>query len=545
MANTFKKVIDRMMWVSVFPTPNTHAAGVQMCSDLRSDISRNPFAYQMVSNSVLNRFNIVTKAWQFAINPGTTPAHVAGSLCVFAPSFAVVGTLAGGNTTSSIVLSTALPTAVGTNMLGNRGGSGDFGFKIRIIGNAAGGSGRIQERFIVANTSGTTPTITLDNPLTFTPATGDRYEILSGRVMMLTGGAMAAGSFRSFEVATNTLSSLSQTTLPATVGTDSAALVLDEQYTPYNHNPGEGFIKGSYTYDTNLVSRNALSSTGMAAGALSGQAASGDAVVVANEYRNFQIRIVEDLTNTTAVGQRRIISSHTSGPSPVYTLGSNWAVTPSVGAKYVIEYPNLIVLRTTGNTTVYTYNYTDATVNNGTANILTNAWSTTYFSTAAPAANGAGNIFVQSFGIQPDPARNARHSFNYFFRGGNSIVVDLFDIAGAIGGSWASTITIDGFPTGHTTINTGSCGSYSPFGSEGRFAYLNIYGASLVNQIYRFDVKNRVLSPYVSTDVIQTAAAAVGNRMVSYCAIDGTDLYDCILLVTNASTLSQELIPLV
>ena len=38
---------------------------------------------------------------------------------------------------------------------------------------------------IIANTGGTTPTFLLDNPLTFTPALNDNYEILSGRVFML------------------------------------------------------------------------------------------------------------------------------------------------------------------------------------------------------------------------------------------------------------------------------------------------------------------------------------------------------------------------
>ena len=45
MSNNFKKVIDRMMWVQVAPTPNAHAAGGGMASDLRNDLSRNPFVY--------------------------------------------------------------------------------------------------------------------------------------------------------------------------------------------------------------------------------------------------------------------------------------------------------------------------------------------------------------------------------------------------------------------------------------------------------------------------------------------------------------------
>ena len=537
MANTFKKVIDRLMWAQVAPSPNAHVAGSSMCSDMRSDVSRNPFAYSLISTTVLNRFNIITKAWQLTVSPGVS-ATAAGSTSVFAPSFAAVGTIAAGATTSSVTLSTALPTAVGVNMLANRGGSGDYGFKLRIIDTTAG---KTEERFIVGNTGGTTPVIRVDNPFTFTPSTGARYEILSGRVMMLGSGALAATSWRSFEVATNTLANLGTTNLPATVGTDSAAIALDEQYTPYNCEPGEGMVKGAYTYDNNVVARKALVATASGASTLTGQATLGDAVVAANEYRNFQIRIVEDTTTPAAVGQRRIIASHTAGPSAVYTLGTAWATQPSSSAKFVIEQPNLILLRSSATTTVYTYNYSDATINNGTNSIAANAWSTTYFG-AAPAAGAVGGQWVPSWGIEPDTARNARQSVCYFFRGGATTTLDTLDIAGSITGTWTGAVVYDGAVN---LIGTGTTGCYAPYGQEGRFYYMNIYVASAVNQMYRFDAKNRVLSPHTPTDFLQSGAAALGGRMAAYAAVDGTDKYDVILLQSHLSTVSQELIALV
>lgn len=537
MANTFKKVIDRLEWVQVAPAPNAHAASVAMCSDLRSDVSRNPFVYQLVSATVLNRFNIVTKAWQFVQSPALAGTFGAGAAMAFAPSFGLVGVLAAGNTANKVVLSTALPTAVGLNMLANRGGSGDYGFKLRIIDTVAG---KTEERFIIGNTAGTTPTIRVMSDFTFTPSAGARYEIVAGRVFMLSAGTMAANAWRSLEVASNTLSSgLSITNLPATVGTDSSILVLDEQFTPYDCNPGDGMIKGAFNYDTGLVARYALAATAAGASTLTGQATLGDAVVAANEYRNFQIRIVQDLTNPTAVGQRRIIASHTAGPSPVYTLGTAWTVTPSSNAKFVIELPNLMLVRSSATTSVYTYNYTDATINNGTNSIATNSWHATYFG-VAPAANAAGGMWAASFGIEPDPDRNARHSFCYFFRGG-AATLDVLDIAGAIAGTWTGGITYDG----STALTTGTSGCNSPFDNEGRMFYMNIYTASAANQMFRFDVQNRVLSPYAPTDYIQSGTAAIGNRMAAYCALDGTDTYDVVLLVSHLSTVAQELIPLV
>ena len=75
--------------------------------------------------------------------------------------------------------------------------------------------------------------------------------------------------------------------------------------------------------------------------------------------------------------------------------------------------------------------------------------------------------------------------------------------------------------------------------------YLNLYVASAINQIYRFDVQNRVLSPYVSTDFLQAGAASLGNRMCCYAALDGTDTYDVVFLQSHLSTVAQELVVLV
>lgn len=536
MANTFKKVIDRLMWVQTTPAPNAHAAGMSMCSDLRSDVSRNPYVYQLASATVLNRFNIVTKAWQFALNPALAGTFGAGTSIVFAPSQGLKGAIGAGSTASSIVTTTAM-TAVGVNMLANRGGSGEFGFKIRIVGKA---SGKVEERWIVGNSAGVTPTFALDSPLTFTPVDGDVYEILSGRVFMFNAGATASNRWRSYETASNTLSNgLSVVNLPATVGTDTALVALDEQYTPYDCEPGEGFIKGGFVYDKNLTIRRALAATAASSTTLTGQASSGDASVLENEYRNFQIRIVQDLVNPSAVGQRGIIASHTAGPNAVYTLGAAWAVTPSAEAKFVIEYPNLILARSSATTTVYAWNYNDAEVNNGTKSIAANAWSTTYFA-AAPANNALGCMWAPCYGIRPDADKNARHSFLYFFRG-QATTLDRFDLAGGTSGAWTSAVPYDGA----ATITTGSCGSYAPFANEGRFFYMNIYGSGLTNQIFRFDVQNSTLAPMTATEWLQSGNGAAGQRMTTYCAIDGRDKYDVIMLMTHGSTISQELITLV
>ena len=163
MSNNFKNIIDRNVWVQVAPSPNAHAAGMGIACDLRNDLTRNPFVFQLASAAILNIYNAVTKGWIFKVNPGIS-AFAAGAGCVFAPSFSMLGSIGTGCTTTSIVTTTVI-TAVGVNQLANRGGSGDYGFRIRIIGNAAGSSGKVEERWIVGNTGGTTPTLDLDSAL--------------------------------------------------------------------------------------------------------------------------------------------------------------------------------------------------------------------------------------------------------------------------------------------------------------------------------------------------------------------------------------------
>lgn len=537
MANTFKKVLDSLVWRQVTPSPNAHSAGMSLAYDLRSDISRNPFVYQTINATVLNRYNIVTKSWQPMASMALAGGFGVGAASAFVPSLGLVGTIAAGATTTSVVISTAFPTAVGVNMLANRGGSGEYGFKLRIIDTVAG---KTAERYITGNSAGATPTINVASAFGFTPATGARYEIIAGRLFSLGAGLLAANIWRSFEVASNTLSTgLATTNLPATIATDTDIMVLDEQYTPYNCSPGDGMVKGAYNYDTGVVARYALTATASGASTLTGQVTLGDFNVRLNEYRNFQIRVVEDSVAPTAVGQRRIIASHTTGPSAVYTVGTAWTVTPSTSAKFVIELPNLMLVRSSATTAVYTYNYGDATVNNGTNSITAASWSATYFG-AATVANAAGGMWAPSWGIQPDVAHNSRHSHCYFFRGG-AVTLDLLDIAGSITGTWSAAVVYDG---NTTSIPVAGCGAYSPFGNEGRMFYLNAYVASATNQFLRFDVQNRVLSPYTNTDFVQSGSAAQGKRLAAYAALDGTDRYDVILLQSHLSAVAQELVVL-
>ena len=512
MTITWREMIDIPEWRFLATPPAAGSAGVSLCSDLRDDAARVPYVYQFATAAILNRYNPINDGWSFLLTPAMAGTFGAGSACVFSPSKGPQGTVAAGCNTTTIVINTALPAAVGINQLANKGDG--VGYKIRIMGNQGGGSGKTEETFITGNTGGTQPTITVSPALTFSPASGDRYELLSGSVLLLNAGTLAAGSWKAYDVACNVMrANLTQTNLPATVGTESSIICLDELYCPLGRKPGEGFLVGAGTYNNGLF--NCLTATGIAAGTITGQAAAGDAAVLLNEYRNFQIRIVEDTGTPLAVGQRRRITSHTAGASPVYTLATTWTTTPSAGAKFVIENPNYVLRWGELTTTTYTYG------------ILGDAWSTSTFAARGNVV-AAGQTAFPSWGMAAqDTAKNARYSFIYAFRGGG-VLLDVLDIAGGANGLWADGAAYGGQGT---SLGIATTSEYDPMSNAGRYAYM-ILNAS--NLMYRFDVKTRVMEEYAQLPVgIQSSTAVAGGKMTAIASINDSTVVTKIFYLFN------------
>ncbi len=488
MATTFafKDIIDKPLWRPLAPSLATTAAGSSMACDLRPNERNAPFNYLLLNATSLYAYNPYNDGWMQLASPALTGTFGAGATCVLHPTQGPRGTIAAGSTTTSITLSTALPAAVGTNQLANCG-NGE-GFWIRLIDNAAGGTGQTVARRIIANTSGTTPVITVESAWGFTPTTGSAYEIRSGRLFMLSAGTLAAGMWKYYDVATQSFSgNLATTNLPATVGTDSSAVALSEAHIPYNATVATGFLGD--------ITATASSGTTITASGL-------PAALATNEYRNFQVRIVTDATTPTAAGQRRRISSHTSGATAVFTVAA-WAVTPSATATFVVENDDDKILLFSNTTSVYTYN------------ITANTWDTSTFSAAAN-AGAAGVKAEQSFAIVPDAGRNARHSLIYRIRGGAVSSIDVLDIAGGATGSWSAAIT---YGNAFTTFTTGTSSVYDSASSvgQGRWWYINVNAGT---QFMRFDLLNRVLEPWAVLRYTQ-GAALVGNKMTANFTFDG------------------------
>lgn len=516
LAINVRDILDVPKWRHEAPLLAANSAGQSLAFDLRNSETGCPFFYNLRSATALDYYDPTTGEWGALASPALAGTFGAGATAVFHPSQGPRGTLAAGATTTSVILSTALPAAVAINQLANRGDG--VGYRIKISDNVTGGSGKTEHRTIVANTAGTTPTITLDSALSFTPATGASYEIRAGRVFLLSAGTLAAGVWKHYDIATNSFSgNLATTNLPATIGTDSSAIALSESYVPNDRSTGEGFVSGGATYDG--AGKNCIQATAVAASTITGSGMPAD--LRADEYRNFQIRIVEDTVTPASVNQRRRISTHTSGAAGVFTVATAWTTNPSTSAKFVVENDDdKILLTSSAGLFIYTYN------------ITANTWDTSTW--AAPVAHGAGVVLEQAFGITRDTTGNARHSHIYRVRGGGSAAIDVLDIAAAATGTWSNDIA---YGKKAQTFTTGTCGAYDPTTLGGRFLHLNINGTQ---RMARFDMRNRIMDAGTYFR-FPMGTAVVGSRLATTSVIDGTtkvnNLYNVVGSGTNMLSL--------
>lgn len=518
----FKDVIDLPSWRPVAISLSANTAGVCLTNDPRNNEDRDPHVYQFASATSLQKYNFKNDAWIHLASPAMSGTFGAGSGCCFVASSGPFGQLSAGWTNTRGALLSALPASVAINQLANRGDN-TLSFKVRIIGTSVG---RTEERYIVANSSGTNPVIHLDTALSFTPLSTDRYEILSGRVYMLNAGTLAAGSWKSYDIATNTYITLNQTNLPATVGTDTCFAVLDELSTPIDKDPGDGLF-------------GILSASGATSSGLSGRSAALDSNLLSNQYLNYQIRIVNDPVSAASVGQRRRILGHTTSTSPTfYTLAAPWTVVPSASSTYVIEYNGDILCWTSAASSTFAYAgggfrpdfswSTSTTSSNGVSGITAPARYT-----ARPVAIGAGcsswipygvitdqlSVLSASFGFRP--------SYVYTIRGGGASTIEYMDVAtGALTATVGTWFTVSYGNSGTALFGTGTSLAYDPVTIGGKYAYINLNGT---NFMYRYDTKNNILEPWQAIRYTQ-GTAVVGNKLATTLFVDGSARMGAILL---------------
>lgn len=372
VANYNRKILDQKRWVVMTsPAPVVSGAGALVVSS-RLKGQRQMFLYSATVQYLYDPFEDGFIQIPSAALAGTFGAGTCGTASCVGPS----GTATGG-------AASAINT--GLNLQQSL-----IGYEIQILS----GPGAGDVRTIAYNGVGANSVITVTAPFSAVPTASTTFRLLTPRWYILNAGTLAAGSFRVYDYALNTWTTLANTGLPATLGTDAKLIG-----TPSRAAEGAAEIFATGT------------ATGGGATTLTNSAKTW----TVNQWSNYQVRI----TAGTGAGQIRSITSNTG---QVLTVPA-WTITPDATSAYVIE-GNDDYLYLMGNNAVTLYRYS---ISGNTAVTLTPT-------AARPAAPVAGMSGHWVYGVTED-ARWAVESdiINgrriYSFRGGAGAVLDYYDIA--------------------------------------------------------------------------------------------------------------------
>lgn len=465
--NGNRKILDlkRPEWCT--PAPVASAAGAFIAS------SRHYRQQQLYvqANTVAYLYNPNEDAWAQVPSPALAGTFGAGA-CGVSSAVGPGGTATSGSTTT-----------VGTNLTLAR----DLrGYSIHITGGPNAGTTAV----IASNTVGANAVITVATPFGTAITTSSVYRLLTPRWYVLGAGTLAAGSFKVYDFATNAWASLSNTGLPATVGTDgrlvSTPSWMDASYLQ--------FATGTAT-----------------AGAATTLTNSAKAWAV-NQWANSQVRIVSG----TGAGQIRTIASNTA---TALTVSAAWSTNPDATSVYSIE-GNDDYLYYLGNNAVTMYRYS----------ISGNTWTTLAPGAARAAAPAAGMSAHWVWGA--DDAAWAAESailngrYIYSFRGGAGSVLDRYDIAA---NTWVSGLT---YAPATETLTTGTKYVYS-----GDYLYAQ---KDATGRWFRFNFVTSELDGW-STWVYPQGAAIVGDTAFDVSYRDGATEVPYVYMLLNTSTVMQRM----
>jgi hypothetical protein len=377
--NGNRKILDVKRWEYMTPSPAATAAGSFLSS------SRHYRQQQLFvqAQTVAYLYNPNEDGWVQTPSPGLAAALAAGS-CGTAGSFSTGSTIAAASLTATAGTTSTITT--------NQTLARDLrGYSIQIL---AGPNAGVTLP-IVLNTIGANAVITVATQASaFSNATV--YRLVTPVWYVANGGSTAAASFRKYDFATNSWTTLAN--MPASIGTDARLMAtpswVDSAYV--------SFATGTATSATGTTIVNSAKT------------------LTTNQWTNYQVRI----TGGTGAGQIRTISSNTGTTLTVPT----WSTTPDATSVYSIE-GNDDFLYLIGNAAVALYRYS----------ITSNTWSTITPTAARGGAPGAALSGQWIWGVtQADwtdesAIRNGR--FLYSFRGGAGAGLDRYDMSGVLAGS--------------------------------------------------------------------------------------------------------------
>lgn len=471
--NNNKKILDLKRWEFCTPAPVASAAGMCVGS---SRHYRQQQLY-LTSNTVAYLYNPNEDGFVQIPSPalaGTFGAGVAitsGSFSIGTTTAAATLTATGGgastiNTNQSIVRSLK-------------------GYSIQIVGGPSAGD----TREIASNTIGANSVITVTAPFTASPTASTTYRLITPVWYVVGAGTTAAGSFRKYDLATNTWTSLANTGLPTTIGTDGRLIATPS----WVDNDYVNFATGTAT-----------------AGAATTLTNSGKNWAT-NQWANFQIRI----TGGTGAGQIRTIASNTA---TVITVSANWATNPDATSTYAIQ-GNDDFIYYMGNNAVTLYRYS----------ITSNTWTTLSPSVARAAAPVAGASATWVWGATDSAWKNEDAIINgrriYSFRG-NSATLDFYDIPS---NAWTNAVS---YAPATETFTTGSKYAYN-----GDYLYMQ---KDATGRWFRYSFPENTMDGW-NTMTFTQGAAVVGDTCWDVTYKDGATeiVYVYMLLNTSAVVLRQ------
>lgn len=465
--NGNRKILDSKRWEFVSPAPAATAAGVFVAS---SRHFRQQQLY-VVSNTVAYLYRPEEDGFVQIPSPALGGTFGAGA-CGVAHGWSV-GTATGA---SSLTASAGTTTTITTTLNLQR----DLrGYSVHILSGPNAG----ETKEIASNTIGASAVITFSAASASAFSASTVYRLITPVWYVLGAGTVAAASFRKYDFATNTWTTLQQTGLPATVGTDSRLVA-----TP-------GWVDAGYVqFDTATATSGTTTTVANSARNWN-----------ANQWANSQVRIVSG----TGAGQIRTITSNTATTLTCATF----ATAPDATSVYSIEgNDDFIYYMGSGAVTLYRYS------------IASNTWSTLSPTSARAAAPGAGMTGHWVWGADAsdwtavNAIRNGRYI--YSFRGGAAAALDRYDIA-------ANTWEVVSYSPATETFTTGSKPIYN-----GNFLYLQ---SAASGRWLRYDIVLSAMDGW-STMLYPQGAAVVGDTAFDVTYRDGATSIVFVYMVLNTST---------
>ena len=435
-ANNFKQLLHRKQW-AMCSAPAINVVAASICVKNRL---YNQLVYWLRGISNLDLYDPNQDGWGSLPAPGL--GTFAAGACAEASAFGPTATATAGTTTT---LATNLNIPIDLR-----------GYQIRI--NSGPGAG--DWRTIQSNTLGANSVITVTSAFSAAITSSSNYTLVTGRLYMFGGSTLTATSFRMFDFATQTFSSLSITGLPGTFSTDGVLIA-----TPSIVDLGQ---VNSYA-------------TGTATGGTTTTLVNAGKAWATNQWSNaYQVRI----TGGTGIGQIRRITSNTGTTLTVPT----WTVTPDATSVYSIEGDD-DSLYLIGNNAIAVYRYS----------ISGNSWTTLSPSVAraGAAATATLNAFITrseaSDWTNENDIRNGRRI--YSFRGAGGIQLDYYDVA--------LNFWVNAVPYGPLTIAPTQGWKCVDF--KGRWFVRNTATSTATSQWYVFDFATHQLLPWNGVTMLATS----------------------------------------